>query len=119
MFSTAVRDKYLNYALIMLCMTGCLWIMFSLCKSIIVKCYGMCDYSSNEICFTLYFKCVLIVLKCMWLYSPVFIIKRAIGMLQIGIRAKVSTLSLDGPVERSLDRKCEEKFCLEWPMGNL
>ena len=25
------------------------------------------------------------------------------GVLQIGIRAKVSTLSLDGPVERSLD----------------
>jgi hypothetical protein len=25
------------------------------------------------------------------------------GTLQIGIRAKVSTLSLDGPVERSLD----------------
>ena len=47
----------------------------------------MCDYSSNEICFTLYFKCVLIVLKCMWLYWPVFIIKRAIGTLQIGIRA--------------------------------
>jgi hypothetical protein len=56
--------------------------MFSLCKSIIVKCYGMCDYSSNEICFTLYFKCVLIVLKCMWLYWPVFIIKRAYRILQ-------------------------------------
>ena len=26
---------------------------------------------------------------------------------------KVSTLSLDGPVERSLDRKCEEKLGLE------
>jgi hypothetical protein len=67
--------------------------MFSLCKSIIVKCYGMCDYSSNEICFTLYFKCVLIVLKCMWLYWPVFIIKRAIGTLQIGIRA-IGTLQI-------------------------
>jgi hypothetical protein len=27
------------------------------------------------------------------------------GTLQIGIRAKVSTLSLDGPVEWSLDRE--------------
>jgi hypothetical protein len=44
---------------------------------------------------------------------------RAIGTLQIGIRAKVLTLSLDGPVERSLDRKCEEKFCLEWSISNI
>ena len=29
------------------------------------------------------------------------------GTLQIGIRAKVSTLSLNGPVEWSLDRECE------------
>jgi hypothetical protein len=29
------------------------------------------------------------------------------GTLQSGIRAKVSTLSLDGPVERSLDRECK------------
>jgi hypothetical protein len=33
-------------------------------------------------------------------------------VLQFGIRAKVSTLSLDGPVEWSLDRECEEKLCL-------
>jgi hypothetical protein len=39
--------------------------------------------------------------------------------LQIGIRAKVSTLSLDGPVERSLDRKCEEKLGLEWPISDV
>jgi hypothetical protein len=43
----------------------------------------------------------------------------AIGTLQIGIRAKVSTLSLDGPVERSLDRKCEEKLGLEWPISDV
>jgi hypothetical protein len=35
------------------------------------------------------------------------------GALQFGIRAKVSTLSLDGPVEWSLDRGFEEKLCLE------
>jgi hypothetical protein len=35
------------------------------------------------------------------------------GVLQIGIRAKVSTLSLDGPVEWSLDRECEGKLGLE------
>jgi hypothetical protein len=35
------------------------------------------------------------------------------GTLQIGIRAKVSTLSLDGPVERSLDRECEGKLSRE------
>jgi hypothetical protein len=40
------------------------------------------------------------------------------GTLQIGIRDKVSTLSLDGPVERSLDRKCEEKLGLEWPISD-
>jgi hypothetical protein len=34
-------------------------------------------------------------------------------VLQFGIRAKVSALSLDGPVEWSLDRGCEEKLCLE------
>jgi hypothetical protein len=34
-------------------------------------------------------------------------------VLQLGIRAKVSTLSLDGLVEWSLDRGCEEKLCLE------
>ena len=34
-------------------------------------------------------------------------------VLQLGIRAKGSTLSLDGPVEWSLDRGCEEKLCLE------
>jgi hypothetical protein len=44
---------------------------------------------------------------------------RAIGTLQIGIRAKVSTLSLDGPVERSLDRKCEEKLGLEWLISDV
>jgi hypothetical protein len=31
----------------------------------------------------------------------------------------VSTLSLDGPVERSLDRKCEEKLGLEWPISDV
>jgi hypothetical protein len=31
---------------------------------------------------------------------------------------KVSTLSLDGPVERSLDRECEEKLGLEWPISD-
>jgi hypothetical protein len=41
------------------------------------------------------------------------------GTLQIGIRAKVSTLSLDGPVERSLDQKCEEKLGLEWPISDV
>jgi hypothetical protein len=35
------------------------------------------------------------------------------GMLQSGIRAKVSTLSLDGPVERSLDQECEGKLSRE------
>ena len=39
--------------------------------------------------------------------------------LQIGIRAKVSTLSLDGLVERSLDRECEEKLGLEWLISDL
>ena len=32
---------------------------------------------------------------------------------------KVSTLSLDGPVERSLDRNCEEKLGLEWPISDV
>ena len=35
------------------------------------------------------------------------------GTLQNGIRAKVSTLSLDGPVERSFDQECEGKLCME------
>jgi hypothetical protein len=34
-------------------------------------------------------------------------------VLQFGIRAKVSTLSLHGLVEWSLDLGCEEKLCLE------
>jgi hypothetical protein len=34
-------------------------------------------------------------------------------VLQIGIREKVSTLSLDGPVEQSLDKECEGKLGLE------
>jgi hypothetical protein len=34
-------------------------------------------------------------------------------VLQFGIRAKVSTLSLDGPIEWSLEQGCEEKLCLE------
>jgi hypothetical protein len=38
---------------------------------------------------------------------------------QYGIRAKVSTLSLDGPVELSLDRGFEEKLCLETNFGPL
>jgi hypothetical protein len=40
------------------------------------------------------------------------------GTLQSGIRAKVSTLSLDGPVERSLDRECEEKLSLGGPISD-
>jgi hypothetical protein len=34
-------------------------------------------------------------------------------VLQFGIKGKVSTLNLDGLVEWSLDRGCEEKLCLE------
>jgi hypothetical protein len=34
-------------------------------------------------------------------------------VLQFGIRAKVLTLSLDGPVEWSLDQGFEEELCLE------
>jgi hypothetical protein len=34
-------------------------------------------------------------------------------VLQNGIRAKVSTLSLDGPDKWSLDQEFEEKLCLE------
>ena len=41
------------------------------------------------------------------------------GTLQIGIRSKVTTLSLDGPVEWSLDRKCEEKLGLEWSISDV
>jgi hypothetical protein len=35
------------------------------------------------------------------------------GVLQIGIRVKVTTLSLDGPVEWSLVRECEGKLGME------
>jgi hypothetical protein len=41
------------------------------------------------------------------------------GALQFGIKAKVSTLSLDGPVERSLDRECEGKLGLEGQFRTL
>jgi hypothetical protein len=41
------------------------------------------------------------------------------GVLQFGIRAKVSTLSLDGPVERSLDQGCEGKLGLEGQFRTL
>jgi hypothetical protein len=41
------------------------------------------------------------------LYSALISPGKQMGVLQIGIRAKVSTLSLDGPVEWSLDRECE------------
>jgi hypothetical protein len=41
------------------------------------------------------------------------------GVLQIGIKAKVLTLSLDGPVERSLDRECEGKLGLEGQFQTL
>ena len=41
------------------------------------------------------------------------------GVLQFGIRAKVSTLSLDGLVERSLDRECEGKLGLEGQFRTL
>jgi hypothetical protein len=37
------------------------------------------------------------------LYCALYASGKRKGTLQIGIRAKVSTLSLDGPVERSLD----------------
>jgi hypothetical protein len=47
------------------------------------------------------------------------LVSEQIGTLQIGIRAKVSTLSLDGPVERSLNRKCEEKLSLEWLISDV
>jgi hypothetical protein len=47
------------------------------------------------------------------------LVSEKIGTLQIGIRAKVSTLSLDGPVERSLDRKWEEKLGQEWPISDV
>jgi hypothetical protein len=43
-------------------------------------------------------------------YQSVTVIKR---VLQYGIRDKVSTLSLDGLVEWSLDQGFEEKLCLE------
>ena len=57
-----------------------------------------------------------------WCYS---LLLRAIkqsskkGVLQFGIRAKVLTLSLDGPVERSLDRECEGKLGLEGQFQTL
>jgi hypothetical protein len=35
------------------------------------------------------------------------------GALKFGIRAKVSTLNLDWPIEWSLDQGFEEKLCLE------
>ena len=41
------------------------------------------------------------------------------GVLQFGIRAKVSTLSLDGQVERFLDRECEGKLGLEGQFRTL
>ena len=63
--------------------------------------------------------------KCMS-YIYIYIIKHEIviprssagsadgkGALQYGIRAKVLTMSLDGPFEWSLDRGFEEKLCLE------
>jgi hypothetical protein len=41
------------------------------------------------------------------------------GALQFGIRAKVSTLSLDVLVEWSLDRECEGKLGLEGQFQTL
>jgi hypothetical protein len=41
------------------------------------------------------------------------------GTLHFGIRAKVSTLSLDGPVEQFLYRKREEKLGREWPISDV
>jgi hypothetical protein len=87
------------------------------------------------ICFTLRFKCVYLLNACGYIYWTVKVVllkksvynwlQRALkalgkqkGVLQIGIRAKVSTLSLDGPVERSLDRECEGKLGLEWPISD-
>ena len=40
-------------------------------------------------------------------------------VLQFGIRAKVSTLSLDGPVEWSLDRECEGNWAWEGQFRTL
>jgi hypothetical protein len=40
-------------------------------------------------------------------------------MLQIGIRAKVSTLSLDGPDKWSLDRGFRWELCLEGLISDL
>ena len=47
--------------------------------------------------FIIKLKCIPIAILC------VISLGLAKGTLQIGIKAKVSTLSLDGPVERSLD----------------
>jgi hypothetical protein len=47
------------------------------------------------------------------LFCEVAPARPGVGALQFGIRAKVSTLSIDGPVEWSLDRGFEEKLCLE------
>jgi hypothetical protein len=41
------------------------------------------------------------------------------GVLQIGIRAMVLTLNLDGLVEWSLDRECEGKLGLEGQFRTL
>jgi hypothetical protein len=53
------------------------------------------------------------------LHSALKALGKQKGTLQIGIRAKVSTLSLERPVERSLDQECEEKLGLEWPISDL
>jgi hypothetical protein len=57
----------------------------------------MCFVCLNACCFINQSGCYI---------SPKFVNRKS-GALQFGIRAKVSTLSLDGPVERSLDQECE------------
>jgi hypothetical protein len=47
------------------------------------------------------------------LFCKVAPARPGMGALQFSIKAKVSTLSLDGPLEWSLDRGFEEKLCLE------
>jgi hypothetical protein len=53
------------------------------------------------------------------LHSALKALGKQKGTLQIGIRAKVSTLSLDGPVEWSLDRECEGKLGLDGQFRTL
>jgi hypothetical protein len=49
----------------------------------------------------------------------ILVLERAAGVLQFCIRAKVSKMSLDEPVEQSLDRECEGKLGLEGQFQTL